>query len=48
MYSKGEIVLIPVPFTDLSATKKRPVLVVSNDTHNAKTQNEDRGTVPLS
>ena len=28
-------VVIPVPFTDLSATKKRPVLVVSNDTYNS-------------
>jgi len=34
MYSRGEIVLIPVPFSDLSATKRRPVLVISNDAHN--------------
>jgi mRNA interferase MazF len=34
MYKRGEIVLIPVPFSDLSASKKRPVLVVSNDNHN--------------
>ena len=34
MYKQGEIVLIPVPFSDLSHTKKRPVLVVSNTAHN--------------
>ncbi|MCL2833848.1 MAG: type II toxin-antitoxin system PemK/MazF family toxin [Treponema sp.] len=34
MYKRGEILLIPVPFTDLSAAKKRPVLVISNDQYN--------------
>ena len=34
MYKRGEIVLIPVPFSDLSYTKQRPVLVVSNNDHN--------------
>jgi mRNA interferase MazF len=34
MYKQGEIVLIPVPFTDLSSSKKRPVLVISNDGYN--------------
>ncbi len=28
MYKQGEVILAPVPFTDLSASKKRPVLVV--------------------
>jgi mRNA interferase MazF len=36
MYKQGEIVLIPVPFTDLSASKKRPVLIVSNDRYNTE------------
>ena len=38
MYSRGDIVTIPVPFTDLSATKKRPVLVISNDVYNSTYQ----------
>jgi mRNA interferase MazF len=35
MVSQGEIVLIPVPFTDLSSQRRRPVVVISNDTYNA-------------
>jgi len=34
MYKRGEIVLVPVPFSDLSTIKRRPVLVVSNTSHN--------------
>jgi mRNA interferase MazF len=29
MYQKGDIVLLPLPFTDLTATKTRPAVVVS-------------------
>ena len=31
---QGDIVLIPVPFTDLSSQKRRPVIVISNDAYN--------------
>src|SRR5205085_980021 len=34
MPNQGDIVLIPVPFTDLSSQKRCPVIVVSNDTYN--------------
>jgi mRNA interferase MazF len=29
MYQKGDVVLLPFPFTDLTATKTRPAVVVS-------------------
>ncbi len=31
---QGDIVLIPVPFTDLSSHKRRPVVIVSADAYN--------------
>jgi mRNA interferase MazF len=34
-YKQGEIVLVPFPYSDLSGSKKRPMLVVSNDLYNA-------------
>jgi len=34
MPEQGDIVLIPVPFTDLSSHKRRPIVVVSNDSYN--------------
>lgn len=33
-YKKGDIVIIGFPFSDLSKTKKRPALIISNDTVN--------------
>jgi len=30
-YSFGDIVLVPFPFTDQSATKRRPAVIVSSD-----------------
>lgn len=32
MYKKGAIILIPFPFTDLSSSKVRPALIISNST----------------
>ena len=33
-YKQGEIVLVPFPYSDLSGSKRRPVLIVSNDAYN--------------
>ncbi len=37
MLEQGEIVLIPIPFTDLSSQKRRPVIVVSNSDYHRRT-----------
>jgi len=37
MLEQGDILLIPIPFTDLSSQKRRPVIVVSNNSYNRKT-----------
>ena len=33
-FKKWDIILVPFPFTDLSATKKRPALIISPDDYN--------------
>ena len=37
MLEQGDVVLIPIPFTDLSSQKRRPVVVISNNQYNGKT-----------
>ena len=37
IYKQGEIVIIPFPFSDLSAIKQRPVLILSKDFDNQNT-----------
>ena len=37
-YKRGDIDLVPFPFTDLSASKRRPALVVSPDAFNERMQ----------
>lgn len=37
MPKQGEIVLIPIPFTDLSSQKQRPVIIISNESYHSQT-----------
>jgi len=37
-FRQGDVVLVPVPFTDLSEAKQRPALIISNDAHNSKVE----------
>ena len=34
MYNQLEIVLVPFPYSDLSSSKRRPVLIISNNNYN--------------
>lgn len=38
MPEQGDIVLIPIPFTDLSSSRRRPVIIISNNPYHHKTQ----------
>ena len=33
MYKQRDIIIIPIPFTDLSSNKKRPVVIISNNNY---------------
>ncbi len=35
-YAFGDVILVPFPFTDQSATKQRPAVVVSSSRYNAE------------
>jgi len=34
MFKQGDILIIPIPFSNLTSSKKRPVLVLSNSKYN--------------
>ena len=31
MYQRGDVILVPFPFTDLSTSKRRPAIIISNE-----------------
>ena len=33
-YHKGDVILVPFPFSDQTTTKKRPSVIISSDTYN--------------
>jgi mRNA interferase MazF len=37
-YNRGDVILVPFPFSDQTATKKRPAIIVSSDTYNSISQ----------
>ncbi len=34
VYKRGDVVLVPFPFSDQTTTKKRPAVVISSDAYN--------------
>ena len=37
-YNRGDVILVPFPFSDQTAAKKRPAIIVSSDTYNSISQ----------
>ena len=37
-YNRGDVILVPFPFSDQTVTKKRPAIIVSSDTYNSTSQ----------
>lgn len=36
-YKKGDVILVPFPFSDQTTTKKRPAVIISSDAYNNAT-----------
>jgi mRNA interferase MazF len=34
VYNRGDVILVPFPFSDQTATKKRPAVIISSDVYN--------------
>jgi mRNA interferase MazF len=34
-YSRGDVILVPFPFSDQSTTEKRPAVIISSDKYNS-------------
>ncbi|HLA37938.1 MAG TPA: type II toxin-antitoxin system PemK/MazF family toxin [Candidatus Brocadiales bacterium] len=34
IYERGDVILVPFPFSDQTATKKRPAVIISSNAHN--------------
>ncbi|MDO8281011.1 MAG: type II toxin-antitoxin system PemK/MazF family toxin [Thermodesulfovibrionia bacterium] len=45
MHNQRDIILVSIPFTDLTSQKKRPAIIISSDTYNET--NEDIVVVAL-
>ena len=37
-YKKGDVVLVPFPFSDQTTSKRRPAVIISSDTYNDTSQ----------
>ena len=37
-YNRGDVILVPFPFSDQTTTKKRPAIIVTSDTYNSISQ----------
>ena len=46
MFERGDLLLVPFPFSDLSATKRRPVLTLGTPEDIAGAKRSDTGQFP--
>jgi hypothetical protein len=46
MFDCGDVLIVPVPFSDLTATKQRPVIVVTPQSYMEEANGDFRRTNP--